>query len=414
MLVVVMAAAGTAQANQDKAILKLFPLYAKQFQAIFDPARYSHIESGTKAGKTSGCANWLSRQMWKDGPGDISWWVAPNYAQAELGYRWLKICLPHELCKFTDSRLRVELPNGAMAECKSAEKPDNLFGFGIKRVVIDEASRIREEAWFAIRTTITQTQGVVRMIGNPKGKKNWFWKRCQIAKSGEDPNFAYHHLRSVDNPSINKLEVEVAKRELPLAVYMELYEGIAQDDETGAFRNFHNCIGDCLEGPQKGHEYIGGLDLARLQDYTVLIIMDVEERKVVFLDRFNKIRWRYQTERIAAAARRYNHANILYDATGIGDVVGEDLERMNLSIEPYKFTNQSKNAIISALQVSFEQESIIIPDSPVLLSELEVMEYKITSTGLPTFSAPLGYHDDAAIALALANYQLQDRGVLVG
>ena len=38
--------------------------------------------------------------------------------------------------------------------------------------MIDEASRMKEDAWTAIQSTLTATRGPVRIIGNVKGEKN--------------------------------------------------------------------------------------------------------------------------------------------------------------------------------------------------------------------------------------------------
>jgi hypothetical protein len=44
-------------------------------------------------------------------------------------------------------------------------------------------------------------------------------------------------------------------------------------------------------------------------------------------------------------------------------------------------------------------------DWEVLTSELQRYEYAISPTGVITYNAPAGYHDDCVIALALANWR---------
>jgi hypothetical protein len=48
---------------------------------------------------------------------------------------------------------------------KSGEKPDGLYGEDVFAAVIDEASRMREEAWHALRSTLTATRGMRISIG---------------------------------------------------------------------------------------------------------------------------------------------------------------------------------------------------------------------------------------------------------
>jgi len=38
---------------------------------------------------------------------------------------------------------------------------------------VDEASRAKEEAWHAIRSTMTATRGKIPLIGNVGGRKNF-------------------------------------------------------------------------------------------------------------------------------------------------------------------------------------------------------------------------------------------------
>ena len=400
----------------SRAVELVFPtLYAKQYEAIFCPLRYSLIESGTKTGKTLGCAIWAASKAWEEGfAGDVTWWVAPTYAQAKLGYVRMKALFPPGVVESTDTDLLHKLPNGAVIQCKSGEKPDNLFGEGVRRLVVDEASRLREEAWHALRTTLTQTRGPVRLIGNPKGKKNWFWRWCQVAKLGHDPSAAYFHLRSKDNPHISPEEIEEARRNLPASVFEELYEGIAQEDGAGVFRNIRQCATATLSAPKPERPYVGGLDIARLQDYSVLVIMDGITREVVYVDRFHELNWNLQCARFAAAAEKYNKAIVKMDATGIGDPIFDKLSSTGMRLSPCKFTNESKRKLVEGLSIAFERGNIKIPNDRELIHELEVYEYTTSETGRVHYSAPEGMHDDMVTALMLCHQMAEDCGYQEG
>ena len=52
----------------------------------------------------------------------------------------------------------------------------------------DEASRMREESWHAVRSTLTFTQvDQIRIIGNVRGRKNWFYRhQLRMAEEGAD------------------------------------------------------------------------------------------------------------------------------------------------------------------------------------------------------------------------------------
>ena len=149
------------------------PLYERQRAAIFHDDRYGWIEASTKSGKTYAALAWLTEQALIHGrPGRNYWWVAPIFGQAEIAYRRLKRALPRALYKPQEARLAVKLGNHAVLWFKSGEHPDGLYGEDVYAAVIDEASRVREESWHAVRTTLTATRGPIRCIGNVKGKKN--------------------------------------------------------------------------------------------------------------------------------------------------------------------------------------------------------------------------------------------------
>jgi hypothetical protein len=61
--------------------------------------------------------------------------------------------------------------------------------------------------------------------------------------------------------------------------------------------------------------YFAGLDLAKVEDYTVLVILN-EKFEVVHLDRFHRLDWSMQVQRIKTAIERFNRAALHVDSTG--------------------------------------------------------------------------------------------------
>ena len=160
-------------------------LYPKQQAAIFCPDRYGIIEGSTKCGKTVACIAWILERAMAGLRGQAFWWISPVYPQAKVAYRRLKRGLPETLYTANESELTITLVNGAIISFRSAEKPDNLYGEDVYAAVLDEATRMREEAWHAIRSTLTATRGPVRIIGNVKGRRNWAYALARRAEGGE-------------------------------------------------------------------------------------------------------------------------------------------------------------------------------------------------------------------------------------
>ena len=122
-------------------------LYPKQEQAIFGPSRYSVVEGATKSGKTVACIAWLLEKALNGKLGQNFWWVAPVYSQTKVAFRRLKRGLPRHLYVTNESELTMTFLNGSIIRFLSAEKPDALYGEDVHGVVLDEATRMRQESW---------------------------------------------------------------------------------------------------------------------------------------------------------------------------------------------------------------------------------------------------------------------------
>ncbi len=219
-----------------------------QIEAFFCEHRYGVAEANTKAGKTVGAIIWQADQVLSDRRGQEHWWVAPVYRQTDIAYRRVKKMLPRSIYKSNDGSHTLTFINGARWVFLSGEKPDNLFGEDVASAVIDEGSRVREESWHAIRTTVTATRGPIRIIGNVKGRLNWFYKLCREGERGA-PNVHFTHITWEDAVKAGILdleEIEDARRRLPPRVFRELYEALAADDEGRVYKDFgpHNIAPD--------------------------------------------------------------------------------------------------------------------------------------------------------------------------
>ncbi len=211
-----------------------------QIDAFFCEHRYGLAEANTKAGKTVGAIIWQAHQVLSDKLGQEHWWVAPIYRQTDIAYRRVKKMLPQQIYKANNGNHTLTFGNGARWVFLSGEKPDNLFGEDVASAVIDEGSRVREESWHAIRTTVTATKGPIRIIGNVKGRLNWFYKLCREGEKGA-PNVHFTHIAwedAVEAGILDLDEIEDARRRLPPSVFRELYEAIAADDEGRVYKDF--------------------------------------------------------------------------------------------------------------------------------------------------------------------------------
>ncbi len=394
-------------------------LYAKQTAAFFEPldafggkARYSWIEGSTKSGKTVSCMAWLLEQALFIGKeGREFWWVAPVSTVASIAFKRLKRGIPSYFVRSiisSEGKESITLINGAVIRFKSGEKTDSLYGEDVWAAVLDEASRMRAEAYHAIRSTLTATRGPIRIIGNVKGRKNWFFIQSRKAESGE-PGHAYYKIIATDAVAAGVLaaeELEDARRALPEAVYNELYLCIPTDDGGNPFGL--KFIDAQVRQLSRKPAVSFGVDLAKSIDWTVIIGLD-EDGFVCVYERFQKP-WRDTIKHVRLIC---GTTPTLVDSTGVGDPILEELQAEtggadHSNFQGYKFSSSSKQMLMEGLAVAIQQSEIYYPEG-VIKSELECFEYEYTRTGV-RYSAPEGMHDDCVMSLALASRAKTTRG----
>lgn len=371
-------------------------LYDAQKAAIFCEERYGIVEASTKSGKTAGCMVWLAEQAIRGKAGQNFWWVAPIYPQARMVFKRMKRALPREIYKANDSDLTLTLLNGAVIWFKGSENSDSLYGEDVHAAVIDEASRCKEDAWFAVRSTLTATRGPIRIIGNVKGRRNWAYMLARKAQSGA-PDMHYAKITAQDAVSAGMLpaeEVADAKAQLPEAVYRELYEAEPSDDQGNPFgiKAIDLCVVPALSPNPVAY---WGWDLAKSSDWTVGVGLDAAGH----VARFE--RWQAPWETTIRDIVALTKAPAFVDSTGVGDPVLESLQKHNrMLFEGFKFSSSSKQQLMEGLAVAIHRQAVKFPDGEIV-NELKAFEYVYTRTGVQ-YSAPAGLHDDAVCALALA------------
>lgn len=379
-------------------------LYRKQAAAVCDPTRITCIESTTKAGKTIGCIVWQIGQVMSGPPDAEHWWVAPVYEQAMMAYRLAWSLLRHQQgFKQALAEKAILCPGGRRWSFRSADKPDNLYGSAVTSAVLDEASRMKDEAVDAIYSTTTKTRGPMRLIGNVRGRANRHYQWSRKGEAGEE-GFAYHRITADDavEAGVFHLEdVEMARRSMPDAIFRELYYCEPSDDGGNPFGI--EAIRACAElngGKATGKPVaVWGLDIARKRDWAVLIGLD-HSRQVAAFHRWHGLSFGALVGEVSRIVGKGSRACVVYDATGVGDAVGEQLVAARVWVEPFIFSSASKQGLMEGLALALQQGRTSVVDG-VHRAELEAFEYDVKA-GRVVYGAPAATHDDTVCAHALA------------
>jgi len=395
------------------------PIYyhSGQKRMFFDsPAKKKVIAKGRRWGLTKGYANRAIEYL-MDGIGPGLWVDVVNsnidrYIERYF-YPVLKH-LPQKYWKWRQQRKELEI-FGHKLDMRSADRPELIEGFAYKFIMLNEAGIILRKDYLYYNTILPMTLDFnpdFYIGGTPKGKGLFH----ELAVKADDPlkkGQEFFRFTSFDNPYLTEEQKQQLIDEIPKSIQeQEVYANFLEDSST-VFRNLEKCAVAKPREPEAGKTYFLGTDLARLQDYTVIVVMDTEGNQV-YMDRFIEIDWKTQEERIKFVAKKYNDAQVWLDVTGVGDPIYEALVAMDVLVQPYKFTNESKKQLIQMLMMSLEQEKIKLfnkedINGKVQFNEMVIFEYEMTSSGLIRYQAPEGYHDDCVMGLALANWGVHKR-----
>jgi hypothetical protein len=262
-------------------------------------------------------------------------WCVPAYRNGRPLWRWAEATVGplrrggH--VRVDRSERIISFPDqGGWLGIYSMDNPDSIRGESFDLVIIDEAAMIPEEAWTdAIQPTLADTGGQGILISTPKGR-NWFWREW-IRGQGDGEDTASFTAPTSANPSMLIQRAALLARErVPERTYRQEWLAEFIEDGGGVYRNVRELATEQpLDGPEKNHHYVMGVDLARRVDYTVAIVLDVSvtPRVVVAMDRFHQVEWQVQVERLKALAQRFHVETLVVDQTGVGDPVVEQLQR---------------------------------------------------------------------------------------
>lgn len=321
--------------------------------------------------------------MWKIGAkpdGKHNWLTMPyetisaamSFDQALIVFREAERLLRHPAIKpfvkrvYTSPFPRIVFINGSVFHCRSAHDGGKyLDGHRYHYVSIDEAGYIvnLKELMNSVILMRLAGGGSVDLIGTPKGYGDLFW----YANRGLRGVKGYYCQRGsvFDNPY---LPAEDIKRRDELLAHADprirdqVIYGAFVSLEGMAFTQdqMDNTFDPDLPAHQDykpGHRYVQAWDLGRQTDFTVGITLDITKTPWVLVDfvRLNKVPWETIYELIDEKRKEYHVLLPRIDATGIGDVVEEELAKRGIVVDPFKISTRTiKTNMINALQTAMD------------------------------------------------------------
>lgn len=314
----------------------------------------------------------------------------------------------------------IWLKNGARLQRKSGDDPRGLQGERVTFAVVDEAQDMTDEAWANLLPALADSEGTLIAIGITRGK-NRFRSLYQLGQDGEQGHYSAS-VPTAANPVMHEVAERAGYDDLDDYIDRFLAAGLTEtekkqhyyaewvDEDGSVFADPAKVFtSEPLDAPIAGHTYFMGVDLAKSYDFTVAYVGDVNDQRVVAMERFQHLDYTVQIPKIVAMVKKWGVRVLHIDSRGSEGTI--DFLRLALmgtgcSIVPFYSTTEDKANLISALVRDIEQGNITcLRTDTVGLKELQMFEAKVKNN-VVKYGAPSGYHDDCVIALALLNLKM--------
>lgn len=366
-----------------------------------------------RSGKDKTCFANLPKKMFeKVAP---YFYFAPTYKQGKKiiwdnidnnGFKFIDH-IPKDIIKRkNETEMKIELVNGSFVQIIGTDNIDNIVGSNPFGCIFTEFSIQQKEAWEYIRPILAANGGWAVFIFTPRGT-NHAYKLLEYAKT--DPKWFWQILTVDDTKAIDQETLDEERRQMPSDLFEQEYYCKFIDGASQFFKGIEKCVYDNpFDDKEENHEYQLGVDIAKVNDETVITPFDLNTFKVGKQERFNQIDYSLQKSRIKAKWYQFNKPVINPDSTGVGDPICDDLSKEIYNLYPYRFTEKSRMDLLYNLQLLIQQQKIKIPNDETLINQLKSFEYVVGNNKLSA-SCPDNLHDDCVMSLALAVWNIPDR-----
>jgi hypothetical protein len=386
-------------------VLKFPVLHPAQQEIRASQARYRVLACGRRFGKTLLITD---EGMESLAMGKRVAYFNLSYKQGREVWESFKRMAAPIIQRKDENERRLETITGGVLDMWSLDNEktaENALGRYYDKVLFDEAARVPNllTVWDkTISPMLMDTGGEALFASSPNGLGDFY----TLFQRGNDPLFSdwqSFHYPTWANPHIRPEEIESARREKTAQAFAQEIEAAFLADGSGVFRGVSKvAIAPFGSVPIPGFRYVVGIDWGKQNDFTVIVVFCVDTMQMVAIDRFNRIEYHFQRERLKIMIDRWKPVMNLIEWNSIGDVNIEELRRDGVSVEDFNMSGISKPPLIENLAIAIEKEHITVMPDPVLLNEMNAYTMQRSATGKWQYNAPSGGHDDTVVALAIA------------
>ena len=335
--------------------------------------------------------------------------VLPIYKQAEKAYEKLCDIGAPLITKQNASGLKVTFINGSTVEFSSAESGDNLRGFTVRRsgiLAIDEASFIDSDFFYSVLLPMTNVfKSDIFIFSTPKARQGFFYDLFEQGTKDDPKVISVDWTKYDTSKYLDAETLEIYRKKLPRSVFRSEYLGQWIETNESVFADFQDLF---INKATENGIYYFGIDWSGQGqcDYTAISIFN-SLNEMVDIVYFNDLDETQTLNKIIELAIKYKPKKITVETNSIGNIYYGLLQKavrqakLPIIVQGFVTTNDTKDEIISDLQVAIQNKDIRFKRDDELERELNNYQLTFSKTGKRVFNSRNGFHDDLIMATAI-------------
>ena len=215
---------------------------------------------------------------------------------------------------------KINFKNGTGILCFAAgETGEGLRGYTIKKLMIDEGSRMSDEFFIAVSPMLSVVRGSMDIASTPCGKQGFFYK-CSL-----DNKYKQFFVSAEDCPRHDKSFLDSERNRLSKLAYAQEYLAVFIDELKRLFSDeliYKVCCAKDKAIINRNNKHYVGVDVAALgnDDSTIEIIENINNN--IFIHKANFVLKRLKTNQLSEKIFNINSAfpitRIGIDDAGVG------------------------------------------------------------------------------------------------
>ena len=375
------------------------------------------IKSIRQSGKTFFCVCLLAETALRY-PGCTSAVIEPTLSQSRNVFNTLVKAFKHTnlITQANASLLSIAFSNGSEIIFKSTEQGEGNRSFTVSGVLIlDEAAYLPDEGIYTILPFVNAHNAPIVVCSTPFMQEGYFYDMVKMAteKPSDKLRFFDWAKHSEIGRFLDDERKEFYRQTMSRNKYTTEVLGEFLSSDGLLFTNIEACVVD--EAPQATTLYMG-IDFATGGggDYSVLSVFN-ERAQMVGLHYTNNLPPMQQVEWLSNLINDYGKAHKIHriyaEENSIGKVYVDALRSriIGARVTPFVTTNESKQEIVTEMQIALEQERVQLLRDSRLLDEMRRFEATINpKTKKISYGGHIGTHDDCVMATLIAYHAYND------